>query len=467
MAKARTGRMSRGMRLWGWLCLLVLAGSRGGIASPLLHLSDILTEARQANIDIRVSKEKLKEAEAMRKERFAAFFPKISLNSYGSHAAEKAAVTIEKGAFGNFFSLPFPSSDVEIEEGKKDNVQVGVKLEQPVFTGGKYYYPFQVAKAEEKVRESGDQWTIAETLLEVEKTYFDVLKSKDRKRFAEKHQATLESHASDVEVMFRHGRITRNDVLKAKVDLARAKKIVRTIDHDLRLAQMNLNVMLDRPLEEELNLAPVGPLSPISFSREEAVRKSLAHHPLLERGRSMEDKARWNRKISEAGYWPDIIFTAEYFKRTDQPVYPEDNWYVMMNLDWPIWEWGRTSQKVSATRSVERQNTLALSELEKKITVEVSEKWLYILEVDAQMEVAEETLSFARENLRVTQMEFASGTGTSTEVLEAEELLLKSESDLVDAKYNAHYARAMLYHAMGMLDGRPEDGKDNVNDSRS
>ena len=142
---------------------------------------------------------------------------------------------------------------------------------------------------------------------------------------------------------------------------------------------------------------------------------------------------------------------AEYVRQTDQPTIEPENWSVMLLMEYPLWEWGRTGYKVSAARSVERQNSYSIAVLEQRIISEVRQAWLKIREAEERIEVTKEALAQAEENLRITRYGFDQGAKTSTDVLEAEELLSRAYSEHIHAKYEAHFAKTVLRYAMGKM----------------
>lgn len=435
-----------------FIFVLVFAIILGPSLVSALSLQEAREEALRNNLNIRISKEMILEKQSESKEQFTAMLPKFTLESYGSHSDEKAAIVVEKGEIGTFFSYPFPESDVEVETGKRDNLLIGLKLEQPVFIGGKLYYSYQMAKAREEWSEWNDQQVILDIILKVEEAYFNVLKAKENKKFADKHQTTLNAHLADVEMKYQKGRVAFHEVLKVKLEVTRSKELVTSADNALSVSKTWLNTVLNRPINQSIEVTKVEEPMPLSITIEEAEKQAFSYHPSLKRARAKRNEALYNRKISEADYYPNIVFTAEYYQRTEQPVYPEENWYVMLNMKWPFWEWGRTKHKIEAARSLERQSEHFLSDLENQIKAKIRQAWLHIKEADVQIEVSKEAMNYAEENLRITQLGFEKGINTSTDVLVAEELLMKTQSDYINAKYDARYARAILRNTIGTTD---------------
>lgn len=423
-----------------------------GIAfAEAITLQEAKKEALRTNLNIKIAKEMILEKQSESKKELAAMFPKLSLESFASHSENKAAVSIEKGSYGTYYSFPFPQNDVEIETGKKDNLMIGLKLEQPVFTGGKLYYSYQMAKSRKEWSEWNDQQGVLDVIRKVEEAYLNVLKAEENEKFAEKHQTTLNAHLVDVEIQYRNGRVALHEVLKVKLEVARSKELITKAHNALLVAKIWLNTILNRPTDQPIEVTKVEEPLPIVITVEDAEKQALTNHPGLKRARTLSKEAMYNRRISEGDYYPNILLATEYFQRTAQPVYPDKNWYVMVTMSWPFWEWGKTSHKINASRSIERQLEYTVSDLENQIKAEIRQSWLQIKEADAQIEVAKEAVNYAEENLRITQVGYQKGFNTSTAVLQAEELLSQTYLDYIKATYDLRFAWINFRYAMGLM----------------
>ncbi len=63
--------------------------------------------------------------------------------------------------------------------------------------------------------------------------------------------------------------------------------------------------------------------------------------------------------------------------------------------------------------------------------------------------MAEKAIESAREAVRVERLKFDAGSGTTTEVIDAQTALLRADSDYYQALYDREIALASLRKAMG------------------
>ena len=91
------------------------------------------------------------------------------------------------------------------------------------------------------------------------------------------------------------------------------------------------------------------------------------------------------------------------------------------------------------------------ADLESRIALQVRATEMQVRESHARIDLAQAAVAQAEENLRVARDRYQSGVGTNTEVLDAETLRLKSQSNHFNAIYDNVLAQQQLKRARGVL----------------
>jgi outer membrane protein TolC len=431
-----------------------LAIAAGSPRANAMSLDEAREEALRANLNIKIAGENVSEAQSVRKQRFTGLLPTLDFMGNVAHIEERPRLEFPARAFG-----PIPLEDVFIDTGKEDTYKVGVQLEQPVytfFTDRQPYFSYREAKAHEEMTSWDEQQVIEDVLFSVEQAYFAVLEAEEMDRIARQHEATLQAHLKDIEVLHEKGRVAFNEVLKVRVEVASAKQALIRTANQILVAKGQLNLILSRPFEQPIEVASVEEPVPVEITLEAAREMAMLNRPSLKRARAQREEALLSRRGAEVGYYPDVKLVAEYSHRTEEPSIEPENWLVMLVVAVPLWNWGETGHKIRAAKAIEQQSDYYISALEGQTKGEVDQAWLQIQEADGRIEVVKEAVTQSEENLRITQAGFTQGRKTSTEVLDAEELLAKAQSDHIRARYDAHLARASLRYGMGGM-GDEED----------
>jgi outer membrane protein len=122
---------------------------------------------------------------------------------------------------------------------------------------------------------------------------------------------------------------------------------------------------------------------------------------------------------------------------------------------WNFWEWGRTKNRVDASRSRENQTAYALQNIKDQVTLEVKNSWLTLHEAEKQVAVTQKAIEQAEENYRISRERYHEQVGTSTDVLDAQTLLTRAKSDYFNALSDYNISMARLERAMGAREVSP------------
>jgi outer membrane protein TolC len=90
-----------------------------------------------------------------------------------------------------------------------------------------------------------------------------------------------------------------------------------------------------------------------------------------------------------------------------------------------------------------------LQELDRRLGVQVTQRALDLESARAAAEVAERALDAARENQRVAGERYGAGVMASSELLDAEVLLLRAALERTEARAQVRLAEAALRRAVG------------------
>jgi outer membrane protein TolC len=166
-------------------------------------------------------------------------------------------------------------------------------------------------------------------------------------------------------------------------------------------------------------------------------------------------------KLAKSEYLPSVNVVGHFERYGDNanvngsPYRNQDNTYVMGMATWNFWEWGRTKNRVDASRSRENQTAYALDNIKDQVTLEVKNAWLALHEAEKQVAVTKKSIEQADENFRVSTERYREHVGTSTDVIDAQTLLTKAKTDYFNALSDYNISIARLERAMGVREVLP------------
>jgi outer membrane protein len=162
--------------------------------------------------------------------------------------------------------------------------------------------------------------------------------------------------------------------------------------------------------------------------------------------------------VAIAGYFPTISLTWTYNKYGDDPALASasrfqeaDEWNIVLAATWTFWEWGKTTYQVDQARSERSRLQVVQQQTIDNIKLEIKKAFLDLKVAEKNISVARTAVVQAMENFRMSVERYRAQVTTSTEVLDAQTLLTKSQVNYFTALTDYNKAQARLRKAMGYL----------------
>jgi len=295
--------------------------------------------------------------------------------------------------------------------------------------------------------------TQQELTFQVEEAYWNIVKAQKLTEIAEQSIKQAEAHIRDVENMFRVGLLTRNEVLRAKLQLSnvRSLKIASQKARQLVAARFCslIGVPLDTPIQlmDSLTYEP-----PEELTLEQVQQEALANRLDL---KMLELNARIGEKsvaMSQASYLPSVFLVADYgYRRPDREYNPDfySTWTVSLVAQWKLFDWGERSYKQQEARAQLEEIHSNLKAAKDGILLQVTQDFYALKEAVQKVEIARLALEQAEENFRITDDFFDQGMVTHTAYLDASSALLQARNNYVTSLADYRIARARLMKSMG------------------
>lgn len=118
---------------------------------------------------------------------------------------------------------------------------------------------------------------------------------------------------------------------------------------------------------------------------------------------------------------------------------------------WNIFDSGLIRHKVRALDNKAVAVSALRAEAEDGVSLQVRQAWLEVDETHHRVEVTRDTVAQAEENMKVAGDRFRTGTGTNSEVFDAETLRVLSRGNHNNAVYDSVMAAFRLQRAVGDL----------------
>lgn len=347
-----------------------------------------------------------------------------------------------------------PATGRRIKDSR-DMWSFNLNVQQPIFTGYRILSSYEKARLGNEMANS--QLTKAELdlILEIQRTFMDLLAARESVRVANDSLTRLKSHLNVSQSFYDVGLAPKLDVLQAQVDVAQAEQDLISAENAVDNLEAKLDMLLFIPLGQNTKYQGELIYIPFELELEECRELALANRPDIFMADKSVQMALKDERITASSFYPSLGANFDYYRRGDSPavsgskLQDRDEWRASLRMEWTLFEWGRTYYAYKQDGQKIRELMAEYESLIRNVAFEVKVGYLQISESRKRIMVARQALEEARESYRMAQARYEAQVGTNTDVLDAQAKLSGAEANLISA--NADYLKALasIYNAMG------------------
>ena len=407
----------------------------------IYSLEKSIEEALASNWSIKAKKEKINEADYVKKQARSEFLPKFG-TSY-SYKRDSEAKTFRSSAGG------------DIAISSMDNYEWRASIEQPIFTGFALSSSLELAKLGIDQSKSDLELAKLDLILKVKEAYFDILGWDKAVEVAGKEVESLASNVNVASSFYEVGMIPVNDLLQAEVELSDAQQNLVTARNASKFARSAFNILLSREVNQPVEVEDILIYKSETVDFKGYLDSALKNRPeikVLDINLLQTDQ---EIRLAKSKYYPEAALTYDYIKAGDSrdvsgSIFHDANrWEANAVLSWTFWEWGKTLNAVKEKESFKRQLDQTKKALIDNISLEIKKAVLDIDETDKNIPTTTKAVEQAEENLRVSEERYKAQVTTMNEVLDAQTLLTQARVNYYRALYGHNLAKARLRRAIG------------------
>ena len=356
----------------------------------------------------------------------------------------------------------FPDPEFEFEElprfghsGDEGEHTIGVsqRFEFPL----KWWYRLQAGRQHAAAaRLAVFEMTRLDLVLQARTAYDRIALNENLLYHARQDLLLAQNILRQARIRFEAGDVPELDVLRASVEVGRARNRRNAAQNELSVARAGLNALLARPLQTPFTLADSLAFQPVEADLDQLNAAALRQRPDLA-GAELQLKARQSRQASAtAAFWPDL--TAGLALQQRHGGHGEDSWLFRIGLEVPLWAFLHQRGERAQARAEAVRARAERDELRNRVLLETKEAFLD-LETAAQQVVLFEDriLPGAKRAFEVAGRSYDEGKLTYLELLEARRTWIEARVDYARALFEYCAAAASLERAVaGPLDPHPQ-----------
>jgi outer membrane protein TolC len=426
-----------------FLTVLLLSGVSSLNASDYLTLENTINLAIERNPGLKSQDQDVLAKDMDKNSQFAQMLPSADL-SYGyMRINDVQSMTLP---------LPQPMQPITLPMSQKDNYQFDVQAKQILFAGGALYNNYLIAKNDHLASEQDRQRYIRNLKLTVIDAYYGVIKARQQRELAKSNVSSVKSHLDVANAFFNQGMIPKNDLLEAQVTFAQSEELLIMADNSAKIAEANLNILLQRNLLEDVNIDTEIPITNMEITFDQSLSTALENRQEIKTAQLQVENSSKGINIARSAFMPSVAATYAYERTGEDPDTNDyDTWKAGLGLNWNLFSGGSSYWNYNKAKYMNLKAGYQMESLKNLVTLEVKNSYLNIQEATARLQVAEKAIVQAEELARIQRDRYNLQVATTTDVLDAQTLLVKAKNNYLTARADHARAIAALKASMGTL----------------
>ncbi|HEY9069018.1 MAG TPA: TolC family protein [Candidatus Ozemobacteraceae bacterium] len=335
--------------------------------------------------------------------------------------------------------------------GKEQLQLEGIKLSQPIYTGGALENGVKAARAGVNLQKHAETRRREDMVRSVAEAWFGLLSARAMEEVASQALLDTLGHQRHVQSMLEAGVAVRDDLLKVQVSVLERRENLVKARNGIDLAKARLEMLTGLSIDPSGIPIPENPDITPELSEPHAVSLATRSHPLLRAAREAVRIQDFSAKAAKGSLQPNVALQWNW-SSGNQFNTAQDNWDATVYVGLNVFDGGETRSKVREARAARSKATHDLEDLERTILLAIHQAFLRIEEARARLELSTQAEAQAAESLRLTEERFKAGAVTSQNLLDAESALVSARQRRVTAGFDRALASIALWHAAGSLE---------------
>ncbi len=354
------------------------------------------------------------------------------------------------------------TSDNTYSNKNTTNTSLNLSTSMPLFTGFRISNEIKLEKLNLEAVTADLEKAKNDIRMNVAQAYVQILYDMELSDVSHRQIEIDSMQVARLQAFVENGKASEAELSQQKATLANSRLTATQADNKQRMDILTLTQLLElpspegftivRPTLEEVDQmsSQVTLTSPDAVYAEAlGVKPEIASQELLLKG------TEHSIKIAKAANYPTLSLNGgigtNYYKTSG---FDADNFgkqlsnnfgqYVGFSLSIPIFNRFQTRNSIRDARISQENRQLQLDNTKKTLYKEIQQVYYNALNAVSKREASQKALESTKDAFTLTQAKYENGKATITEFNESKNNYLKSESDLIQARYENLYQQALL-----------------------
>ncbi len=336
--------------------------------------------------------------------------------------------------------------------GTPNRMNLNFQLQMPLFTWWRIENTIGLAKVGQNLSALQTEKQKIELTAQVLQAFYGALLSKKLLKLARQDLERTQKYLKITERRFQAGQLPRLELLKAQVEQKRGKTRVSTAEGEYQKSLLFLAKVTNA---SSTIPEPAGQLrfTPVSFEESALLEQAYRQRVELQQLEIQKQMLEKQQNIARAGNKPNLVLVSSYSVLNGfNPMDPEKfytNYNIGVQFNWPLFDAFSTHYQMQE-QQLDRQ---AVEEREKEIQsliqMQVRQALIALKQAEEKIKTQEQNIGLAREALEIAQNQYDHGLISSLQLLDAQKLLLNTETAYWQTIFSHILAQIELGKAIG------------------
>ncbi len=280
--------------------------------------------------------------------------------------------------------------------------------------------------------------------------YVDWLKARNSVEIVAASETLLRENLRVNESLHENGKITEDQVLRARAELLEVEQQKREVENLATQARSYFNFLLNRELTAPIEpSAPPATLDERDAALEHLWASALARRPEVAQIEELREASEEQVRIARHRKWPTLALGIDAGTQGEEYRVGDGYNFGVASLvfTWKIFDGGADSARIAQARAAERQLVLREEEIAQQIRLEVQQAYDRLQTARDSLATAQARADAARAAFRIASRKRDEGVINQVEFIDARSTLTSAELNLAVTRFDVLARRAELEYA--------------------
>lgn len=412
-----------------------------------LSLQEAFDLAAQNSKQLQLDSLKIQSLDYKKKQAQNAMLPAVSVSSSYTRISNNIAP----------FQIPFNGNLFTLNPQILNQYNNRVSLQQPIFQGLKNWNTMKAIDQQKLATDFDKQKDQQDIKLNVIQQYYNLYKLQQAKTLLDSNIAQTQVRVDDISKFKNAGLALNNDVMRAELQKTNLLVSKADVESAIDITNFNMCILLGLPVETKIEVQNPETVKDANTTIQSMLSSSLTDRAELKAQEYRSKAADYQIKASKSAYMPVVSAIGNgYYSNPNQRVFPPEakfkaTWDVGVSISWNIMQLYTARAIVGDAKNQKAQLQQATEQIKDGISMEVNANYEALKVALLKIDLAQRAIEQATENRRILNNRFGAQVALLSDVLEADQLLLQAQTNLLNAQADAAIANYKLQRSLGSI----------------